>query len=58
MRPITGLLIVKNEEAYIEKALNSLLWCDEILVVDSFSTDNTPDICQDPKAPWAGKIRL
>ncbi len=58
MRPITGLLIVKNEEAYLEKALNSLLWCDEILVVDAFSTDNTPAICQDPKAPWAGKIRF
>ena len=58
MRPITGLLIIKNEEAYIEKALLSLLWCDEIVVVDSFSIDRTPEICQDSHAPWAKKIRF
>ncbi len=58
MQPITGLLIVKNESAYIANALKSLLWCDEILVIDAFSTDETPDICQDPKQPWASKIRF
>jgi glycosyltransferase involved in cell wall biosynthesis len=58
MRPITGLLIVKNEELFIERALTSLLWCDEILVVDSFSTDETPNICRDKSKPWASKIRF
>jgi glycosyltransferase involved in cell wall biosynthesis len=58
MIPVTGLLIVKNEQAYIEAALESLLWCDEILVIDSFSTDDTPRICQDPSKPWAAKIRF
>lgn len=58
MRLVSGLLIIKNEELYIERALRSLLWCDEILVIDSFSTDRTPEICQDPLAPWAKKIRF
>jgi glycosyltransferase involved in cell wall biosynthesis len=58
MLPVTGLLIVKNEQEFIERALNSLLWCDEILVIDSFSTDATPRICTDPNRPWASRIRF
>ena len=55
---ISAVLIIKNEAAYIARALNSLLWCDEIVVVDSLSTDDTPAICQNPNAPWASKIRF
>ena len=55
---VSAVLIVKNEAAYIARALHSLLWCDEIVVVDSFSTDETPQICRNPKAPWANKIRF
>lgn len=33
-----------NEQHNIAECLDSLLWADEILVVDSFSTDATPDI--------------
>lgn len=55
---VSATLIVKNEAAYIARALNSLLWCDEIVVVDAFSDDDTARICQDPKAPWASKIRF
>lgn len=55
---ISAVLIVKNEAAYLAKALQSLIWCDEIVVVDSHSTDETPAICKDPKAPWAGKIKF
>jgi glycosyltransferase involved in cell wall biosynthesis len=58
MQLITGLLIIKNEAPYIERALRSLLWCDEIIVVDAFSTDGTSEICQDPSKPWAHKIRF
>jgi len=58
MRTVSGLLIVKNEAHYIERALLSLLWCDEIVVVDAFSQDQTPLICQDPARPWAKKIRF
>jgi glycosyltransferase involved in cell wall biosynthesis len=58
MRSVSALLIVKNEALYIERALLSLLWCDEILVIDAFSTDSTPAICTDSSKPWAGKIRF
>jgi len=41
MNNISGLVICRNEEKNIKKCLESLLWCDEIVVIDSFSTDNT-----------------
>ena len=43
---ISVVVTTFNEEANIGACLESLLWCDEILVVDSFSTDRTPDIVQ------------
>ena len=56
--PVSAVLIVKNEAAYLEATLQSLVWCDEIVVVDSFSTDQTPEICNRVDAPWASKIRF
>ncbi len=41
---ITALLITLNEEKHMEKVLENLSFCDEIIVVDSFSTDNTTSI--------------
>ena len=38
---IAGVVLTLNEEETLPRALNSLHWCDEILVVDSGSTDNT-----------------
>jgi glycosyltransferase involved in cell wall biosynthesis len=35
-----------NEENNIGACLDSLRWCDEIVVVDSFSTDGTVEICR------------
>lgn len=58
MQPISALLIIKNEEAYIERALSSLTWCDEIIVVDAMSTDRTKEICLRPGAPWAKKLKF
>lgn len=43
---ITSTIITYNEEKNIERCLKSLDWVDEILVVDSFSTDNTVEICK------------
>lgn len=34
-----------NEEDCIERCLKSLTWCDEIVVIDSGSTDKTLEIC-------------
>jgi glycosyltransferase involved in cell wall biosynthesis len=42
--PISAIVTTYNEENNIAKCIESLLWCDEILVVDSFSTDRTPEI--------------
>lgn len=38
---ITALITCYNEEKRIGSCIESLLWCDEILVVDSFSSDAT-----------------
>ncbi len=46
-KKITAAIISFNEERNIERCITSLLDCvDEILVVDSFSTDKTEEICQ------------
>lgn len=42
--PISAYMITFNNERTVEKALQSLKWADEIIVVDSHSTDNTPAI--------------
>ena len=40
--PISAVLIVKNSERYLEQVLRPLvLLCDDIVVLDSLSTDNT-----------------
>ena len=35
-----------NEERNISRCLRSLTWCDEIVVVDSLSTDRTVELCR------------
>jgi glycosyltransferase involved in cell wall biosynthesis len=46
MEPVSATLITYNEEVNIEEALQSLAWADEIVVVDSGSTDATLEICR------------
>lgn len=46
MSGISATVIALNEEANITEALDSLGWADEIVVVDSGSTDATLDICR------------
>ena len=41
---ITGTIITHNEEGRIAEAISSLSCCDEVLVVDSGSTDRTCEI--------------
>ncbi len=43
---ISATIITYNEEQNIERCLKSLQWVSEIIVVDSFSTDNTMNICK------------
>jgi len=46
MAAISAIITTLNEEQHIAECIESLLWCDEILLVDSFSTDRTPEIAQ------------
>jgi glycosyltransferase involved in cell wall biosynthesis len=41
---VSAIVTTYNEEQHIAGCLESLAWCDEVLVVDSFSTDRTPEI--------------
>lgn len=41
MHKVTAIVPVKNEAHNIDAVLQSVSWCDEIMVVDSFSTDDT-----------------
>ena len=42
---VSAIVVCFNEEDRIEACLRSLAWCAEIIVVDSYSTDRTPEIC-------------
>jgi glycosyltransferase involved in cell wall biosynthesis len=59
MEKITATIITKNNEEIIERCLKSVTWTDEIVVVDSGSTDNTLEICEKYnckviRTPWLG----
>ena len=50
MPRISVYIIAFNEAEKIEAALRSVAWADEVVVADSFSTDNTVEICARYKA--------
>ncbi len=43
---ISVLIITKNEEQDLPGCLNSVSWCDDVHVFDSFSVDSTVDIAE------------
>ncbi|MCW9023530.1 MAG: glycosyltransferase family 2 protein [Gammaproteobacteria bacterium] len=43
---VSAIVITLNEEASIEDCLESVAWADEIIIVDSGSTDSTLDIAR------------
>lgn len=58
---ISAVVICGNEEKNIGDCLESLKWCDEIVVVDSMSTDRTPEIARTYTSkviqrPWPGYV--
>jgi glycosyltransferase involved in cell wall biosynthesis len=47
MTTLTVTLITKNESMHIRNCLESVRWADEIIVLDSGSTDDTAAICRE-----------
>jgi glycosyltransferase involved in cell wall biosynthesis len=43
---VSAIVIAFNNERIIARCIESLRWANEIVVVDSGSTDRTPDICR------------
>lgn len=44
---VTAIIPTYNNEKIIRRCLENVLWADEILIVDSYSTDNTLNICRE-----------
>ncbi|HWX24419.1 MAG TPA: glycosyltransferase family 2 protein [Vicinamibacteria bacterium] len=59
---LSAVLIAGNEEKNLPAALDSVAFCDEVLVMDSGSTDRTLDIARERgvrievNAPWPGFV--
>ena len=58
---ISAFIVCCNEERKIRRCLESIAWCDEIVVVDSGSTDQTLSICREYtdrifQRPWPGFV--
>ena len=44
--PLSVLVLTKNEEINIESCLHNLSFCDDVIVLDSYSTDQTVKIAE------------
>lgn len=58
---ISAFVVCCNERDNIARCLKSILWCDEIIVIDSGSTDGTVEICKSfpvtlIQRPWPGYV--
>lgn len=56
---ITAFVLTYNAGAYLEGCLDSLAWADEVMIVDSNSTDSTVEIAESKGVrvlhnPWPG----
>jgi glycosyltransferase involved in cell wall biosynthesis len=59
--PLSVVVITKNEERNLDRCLRSVSWADEIVVVDSESTDRTREVAERHGArvfvrPWPGYV--
>lgn len=58
---VSAFVICQNEGRRIRRCLESLKWCDEIVVIDGGSTDSTLEICREYTdrifvRPWPGFV--
>jgi len=42
--PVTVMIFTLNEEIHLPSCLDSLAWCEDVIIIDSFSTDRTAEI--------------
>ena len=57
--PVTAIILARDEAVNITRAVRSVGWCRQVLVVDSGSADGTPDLARAAGAtvlvePWRG----
>jgi glycosyltransferase involved in cell wall biosynthesis len=52
--PLSVVVLTKNEENNIAQCLDSVIWADDIVIVDDESTDKTVEIC----SKFSGRIFL
>lgn len=45
--PVSVMIFTLNEEIHLPSCLDALDWADDVIVVDSFSTDLTENICRE-----------
>jgi len=43
---VSAMIFTLNEAVHLPSCLAALAWCDDVIVVDSFSTDQTEAICR------------
>ncbi|MDA1000646.1 MAG: glycosyltransferase family 2 protein [bacterium] len=58
-QPLSVAIVTQNEASNVVACLDSVVWADEIVVVDSGSEDETREICRSRgalvvEAPWEG----
>jgi len=52
MTAVSVLIFTLNEEKNLDACLDSLQWCNDKYVVDSYSTDRTRNICKERDVPF------
>jgi len=57
-KTISAVVLTKNEEKNIVRCLKSLLWCDEIIIVDDNSEDETLSVISSRLSAIRNKIKI
>ena len=47
MIKVSAYILTKNSEKHIRECVESIKWADEIVIVDSFSSDATVEIAKE-----------
>ncbi|MDO8658658.1 MAG: glycosyltransferase family 2 protein [Candidatus Levybacteria bacterium] len=55
---ISAIILTKNEEKNIVDCIESLNWCDEIIVIDDNSEDRTCELTLQQNSGQAGRVKI